>query len=106
MAAAFAHLQRTKSSLTVATPPVQHNITLLDTKTKSPKQPSLRAKPCVGARRQVPARDLAAKHQLDTGAVQALQEAASKYAGRLSAFCERLGYRDMEELLARFQVGH
>lgn len=103
MAAACARLQHTKSSLTVATTPVQHNITLLDTTTQSPK---LHAKPCIGARRQMPARALAAKHQLDTGAVQALQEAASKYAGRLSAFCERLGYQDMEELLARFQVGH
>ena len=35
---------------------------------------------------------------------QELQENAAKMANNMAAFCERMGYRDLEVLISRFQV--
>jgi DNA polymerase theta len=53
---------------------------------------------------QEPAERVAGRYGVEPSAVKALQEAAGKSAGRLAAFCERLGYADQEVLLARFQA--
>ncbi|KAK9836945.1 hypothetical protein WJX81_001769 [Elliptochloris bilobata] len=53
---------------------------------------------------EVSVKDVVATYQLDRAAVEGLQVAAGKYAGRLAAFCDRLGYSGMEVLLARFQA--
>lgn len=37
--------------------------------------------------------------------IAGLQERAGKFAGILAAFCERLSWRDLEALIAKFQVG-
>jgi len=53
---------------------------------------------------QEPVERVARRYGVEPSAVKALQEAAGKSAGRLAAFCERLGYADQEVLLARFQA--
>lgn len=35
--------------------------------------------------------------------LSALQDSTAKFAGSVAAFCERLGYHDLELLIARFQ---
>lgn len=35
--------------------------------------------------------------------VQALQENAGRFASMVSVFCERLGWHDLESLVAKFQ---
>lgn len=35
---------------------------------------------------------------------QALQEQAGKYAGMVAKFCQRMGWTDLEGLIARLQV--
>lgn len=37
------------------------------------------------------------------GLVQSLQENAGRFASMVSVFCERLGWHDMEGLVAKFQ---
>ena len=37
------------------------------------------------------------------GMVQALQENAGRFASMVSVFCERLGWHDLEGLVAKFQ---
>lgn len=37
------------------------------------------------------------------GKVQALQENAGRFASMVSVFCERLGWHDLEGLVAKFQ---
>ena len=53
---------------------------------------------------QVPVEDIMRIYRLEKAVVQGLQGSAAKYAWRLTIFCNRLGYNDMEVLLARFQV--
>ncbi len=36
---------------------------------------------------------------------QQLQEQAGKHAGMMAAFCERMGWRNLEMLIAAFQAG-
>lgn len=42
--------------------------------------------------------------KIEPGQLHALQEAAGKFAAMVTAFCERLGFADLEMLLAKFQV--
>ena len=37
------------------------------------------------------------------GTVQGLQDSAGRFAGMVGAFCERLGWSDMEGLFSKFQ---
>lgn len=37
------------------------------------------------------------------GTVQGLQDSAGRFAGMVGAFCERLGWSDMEGLVSKFQ---
>lgn len=37
------------------------------------------------------------------GTVQGLQDSAGRFAGMIGAFCERLGWSDMEGLVSKFQ---
>ena len=43
------------------------------------------------------------KYGVARGVVQGLQDRCARYAGMLSAFCSRMGWNDMEILLAKFQ---
>jgi DNA polymerase theta len=45
-----------------------------------------------------------AKYGVDRATVQGLQERAARHAGMLAAFCERLGWSDLEALIAKFQA--
>ncbi len=36
--------------------------------------------------------------------VEGLKERAATMAGAMAAFCERMGYKDLEVLISRFQV--
>lgn len=49
--------------------------------------------------------EVAERFKLPRGALQGLQERAGKSAGMVAAFCERLGWQDLEMLIAKFQVG-
>ena len=40
----------------------------------------------------------------DNGVLEGLQDRAARYAGMLTAFCERLGWLDLQALLSKFQT--
>lgn len=44
------------------------------------------------------------KYSVPRGFVQGLQDRSSRYAGMLSAFCERMGWYDVEALISKFQA--
>lgn len=52
---------------------------------------------------EMPVADAVAKYGAVRGALQGLQERAAKFAAMISAFCERLGWHDMEALISRYQ---
>jgi hypothetical protein len=45
------------------------------------------------------------KYAVGRGDVQNLQDHAARFASMVAAFCERLGWYDLEALIAKFQVG-
>ena len=54
---------------------------------------------------QVPQEECVRKYKVPGAAVHVLQEEASRFAGMVAAFCERLGWVDLEALITKFQVG-
>lgn len=54
---------------------------------------------------EVPLDRVAASFGVDRGALQGLQDRAARFAGMAAAFCERIGWHDLEALIAKFQVG-
>ena len=53
---------------------------------------------------QVSVEECARNFKVQAERIGGLQERAGKFAGMLAAFCERLGWRDLEALIAKFQV--
>lgn len=53
---------------------------------------------------EVPLPDVAAKYGCPKGLLQSLQQSAATYAGMVSIFCQRLGWRNMELLVSQFQA--
>jgi hypothetical protein len=49
--------------------------------------------------------DVQQKYAVPRGTIQGLQDRASRFASMVAAFCERLGWYDMEALITKFQVG-
>ncbi|KAK3250240.1 hypothetical protein CYMTET_40375 [Cymbomonas tetramitiformis] len=43
------------------------------------------------------------KYKVPRGSIQGLQERAARFAGQVAAFCEQMGWWDMEGLIARLQ---
>lgn len=56
-------------------------------------------------RGQVDGEVVARKFQVRRGDVQDLQDRAARNASMTAAFCERLGWHDLEALVVKFQVG-
>ena len=54
---------------------------------------------------QMEVEEVAVKYGLNRAALQGLQESAGRFAGMAAAFCQRLGWHDLELLIAKFQVG-
>ncbi|KAL8063378.1 hypothetical protein ABFX02_01G023200 [Erythranthe guttata] len=52
---------------------------------------------------EVPVREVCEGFKVARGMVQALQENAGRFASMVSVFCERLGWHDLESLVAKFQ---
>lgn len=52
---------------------------------------------------EVPIADVCEAFKVARGMIQALQENAGRFASMVSAFCERLGWHDLEGLVAKFQ---
>jgi len=52
---------------------------------------------------EVPLTDVCEAFKVPRGTVQALQENAGRFASMVSAFCERLGWHDLEGLVSKFQ---
>jgi len=52
---------------------------------------------------EVPLTDVCEAFKVPRGMVQALQENAGRFASMVSAFCERLGWHDLEGLVSKFQ---
>ncbi|KAK8940202.1 hypothetical protein KSP40_PGU013552 [Platanthera guangdongensis] len=52
---------------------------------------------------EVPVADVCEAFKVARGMIQALQENAGRFASMVSAFCERLGWHDLEGLVAKFQ---
>ena len=48
--------------------------------------------------------DCAQNFKVQAEKIAGLQDRAGKFAGMLAAFCERLGWRDLEALIAKFQA--
>jgi len=48
--------------------------------------------------------ELRCKYGIQRATTENLQESISRYAGMLAAFCERLGWHDLEMLIAKFQA--
>lgn len=44
------------------------------------------------------------KYAVGRGEVQNLQDHAARFASMVAAFCERLGWYDLEALIVKFQV--
>ena len=57
---------------------------------------------CSGARAS--AEHIKERYGVERKELHALKERAAKMAGAMAAFCERMGYRDLEVLITRFQV--
>ena len=53
---------------------------------------------------QVPAQHIVDSYKVERGRVAGLQEEAGKFAGMVAAFCECMGYSDLEMLISKFQV--
>lgn len=53
---------------------------------------------------QVPHDDVAKKYGSSRSRVKDLQESASKFALMVAAFCECLGWSDLDILISKFQV--
>lgn len=52
---------------------------------------------------EVPVGEVCDAFKVARGMVQALQESAGRFASMVSLFCERLGWHDLEGLIAKFQ---
>lgn len=52
---------------------------------------------------EVPVAEVCGTFKVARGMVQALQENAGRFASMVSVFCERLGWHDLEGLVAKFQ---
>ncbi|XP_042498308.1 helicase and polymerase-containing protein TEBICHI isoform X2 [Macadamia integrifolia] len=52
---------------------------------------------------ETPVTDVCEAFKVARGMVQALQENAGRFASMVSSFCERLGWHDLEGLVAKFQ---
>ncbi|OUZ99943.1 DNA-directed DNA polymerase [Macleaya cordata] len=52
---------------------------------------------------EAPVGDVCEAYKVARGMVQALQENAGRFASMVSLFCERLGWHDLESLVAKFQ---
>jgi DNA polymerase theta len=53
---------------------------------------------------QVDAKTIFERYGVARYVTQQLQEQAGKHAGMMAAFCERMGWADLEILIAKFQV--
>ena len=53
--------------------------------------------------KELPVGEVCAAFNVARGMVQALQENAGRFASMVSLFCERLGWHDLEGLVAKFQ---
>lgn len=53
--------------------------------------------------KEVPVAEVCEAFKVARGMVQALQENAGRFASMVSVFCERLGWHDLEGLVAKFQ---
>lgn len=49
---------------------------------------------------------IAAQYNISRSNVATLQDNAGKFAGMVAAFCECLGYSDLETLISKFQVSN
>ncbi|TVU51610.1 hypothetical protein EJB05_03050 [Eragrostis curvula] len=52
---------------------------------------------------EIPVADVCEAFKVARGMIQALQENAGRFASMVSAFCQRLGWHDLEGLVAKFQ---
>eukprot|EP01018_Ginkgo_biloba_P001647 Gb_33083 [translate_table: standard] len=52
---------------------------------------------------EVPLMDVCEAFKVPRGMLQALQDSAGRFASMVSAFCERLGWHDLEGLVSKFQ---
>ncbi|KAM0921821.1 hypothetical protein ACQ4PT_006730 [Festuca glaucescens] len=52
---------------------------------------------------EVPVTDVCESFKVARGTIQGLQENAGRFASMVSAFCQRLGWHDLEGLVAKFQ---
>jgi hypothetical protein len=52
---------------------------------------------------EIPVADVCEAFKVARGTIQALQENAGRFASMVSAFCQRLGWHDLEGLVAKFQ---
>lgn len=53
--------------------------------------------------KEVPVTEVCEAFKVARGMVQGLQENAGRFASMVSLFCERLGWNDLEGLVAKFQ---
>lgn len=53
--------------------------------------------------KEAPVAEVCEAFSVARGMVQALQENAGRFASMVTAFCERLGWNDLESLVAKFQ---
>lgn len=53
--------------------------------------------------KETPVLEVCEAFKVARGMVQALQENAGRFASMVSVFCERLGWHDLEGLVAKFQ---
>ncbi|CAD6343939.1 unnamed protein product [Miscanthus lutarioriparius] len=57
----------------------------------------------VGHEQEIPIADVCETFKVARGMIQALQENAGRFASMVSAFCQRLGWNDLEGLVSKFQ---
>lgn len=53
--------------------------------------------------KETPVTEVCETFRVARGMVQALQENAGRFASMVSVFCERIGWHDLEGLVAKFQ---
>ena len=53
--------------------------------------------------REVPVADVALKYGVSKGLIQSLQTSAGMFAGMVTVFCQKLGWKNLELLLSQFQ---
>lgn len=51
----------------------------------------------------MPFAQITARYGIDRGNIQALQDRSGRFASMVAAFCERMGWPDLESLVAKFQ---